>query len=116
MRSAGVVAFATFLAFGVTGCGSKYEEKVIGTWDWPISGSNVLVTINKDHTGSLKGPGGEKKLTWRIQRGNNFVFTEGGKDSGFVIESADENTIRGSDPQAPGQPIVWTRKTEKAKN
>ena len=53
---------------------------------------------------------GEKKVTWRIQRGNNFVFNDGGKDSGFLIESADENTIRGSDPQAPGQELVWTRK------
>jgi hypothetical protein len=110
MRSAGVVVFASVLAFGVAGCGKKYEEKVVGTWEWKVGGGTVLVTINKDGTGSVKGPMGEKKVTWRIQRGNNFVFNDGGKDSGFLIESADENTIRGSDPQAPGQEIVWTRK------
>lgn len=109
-RSAAVIALASLLALGVAGCGSKYTEKVVGTWEWKIGGVPVLVTIDKDGTGSLKGPTGEQKLKWRIQRGNNFVFNYEGKDSGFVIDSADENTIRGSDPQAPGQPIVWTRK------
>jgi hypothetical protein len=109
MRSAGVV-FASFLAFGVAGCGSKYNQKVIGTWEWKIGGRTLLVTINKDGTGSLKGPGGEKQLKWRIQRGNNLVFNDGSKDVGFLIDSADENTIRGTDPQSPGQTIVWTRK------
>ena len=110
MRSAGVVVFASFLAVGVAGCGSKYEEKVIGVWEWKIAGGTILVTINKGGTGSIKGPGGEKKVTWRIQRGNNFIFNDGTKDSGFVIDSADENTIQGTDPQSPGQKIVWTRK------
>src|ERR1043165_343708 len=110
MQSAGVVVFVSFLAFGVAGCGNKYDQKVIGVWEWKISGVPVTVTINKDGTGSLKGPAEEKKVTWRIQRGNNFVFNDGGKDSGFLIESADDNTIQGSDPQAPGQKIVWTRK------
>jgi len=110
MRSAAVITLASFLALGVAGCGSKYTEKVVGTWEWNIGAGTVLVTINKDGTGSLKGPMGEKNIKWRIQRGNNFVFNEGGKDSGFLIDSADENTIRGTDPQSPGQSIVWTRK------
>jgi hypothetical protein len=109
-RPAAVIVFASCLALGVAGCGSKYAEKVVGTWEWKAGGVPLLVTVNKDGTGSLRGPTGEKSLKWRIQRGNNFVFNDGGKDSGFLIDSADENTIRGSDPQAPGQPIVWTRK------
>lgn len=109
MRPAYLVV-ASFLALSVAGCGSKYKEKVVGTWEWNLGGTTLLVTVNQDGTGTLKGPMGEKRLTWRIQRGNNFVFNDGGKDSGFLIDSADENTIRGSDPQAPGQPIVWTRK------
>src|SRR4051794_4603059 len=107
-RPAAVIAFASFLALGVAGCGSKYTQKVIGTWEWKVGNVPLLLTINKDGTGSLQGPMGQKSLTWRIQRGNNFVFNADGKDSGFLIDSADENTIRGSDPQAPGQPIVWT--------
>ena len=51
-------------------------------------------------------------MKWRIQRGNNFVFTEGSKDSGFLIDSADENTIKGNDPQNPGQPIVWKQEVK----
>ncbi len=109
MRSAAVVLFA-FLAFGVAGCGKKYDEKVVGVWEWKIGAGTLIVTINKDGTGSLKGPVEEKKVTWRIQRGNNFVFNDVRKDSGFVIDSADDNTIQGTDPQAPGQKIVWTRK------
>src|SRR4051794_35410377 len=89
MRSAGVIVFASFLAFGVAGCGKNYEEKVIGVWEWKIAGGTLLVTINKDGTGSLKGPAEDKKVNWRIQRGNNLVFNTGGKDSGFVIDSAD---------------------------
>lgn len=110
LKSASVFVLALFLAVGVSGCGNQYEDKVVGTWTWKVGGGALLVTINKDHTGTMKGPIGEKKLTWRIQRGNNFVFNDGGKDLGFVIDSADANTIQGSDPQAPGQKIVWTRK------
>ena len=110
MRSAGVVVFASFLTFGVLGCGNKYEEKVVGVWEWKIAGATLLVTINKDGTGSLKGPAEEKKVTWRIQRGSNFIFNDGTKDTGFVIESASEDTIQGNDPQVPNQKIVWTRK------
>jgi hypothetical protein len=110
MKSIGAVVFASFLAFCVTGCSKGYKEKVVGVWEWNIAGATLLVTINKDGTGSLKGPVEEKKVTWRIQRGNNFIFNDGSKDSGFVIESANENTIQGSDPQAPAQKIVWTRK------
>lgn len=110
MRSAAIVTLALFLTVGVTGCGSKYNDKVVGTWDWNVGGGTLVVVVNKDGTGSLKGPMGEKKITWRIQRGNNFVLNDGSKDSGFLIDSADENTIRGSDPQSPGIPIVWTRK------
>jgi hypothetical protein len=111
IRSAAIVTFASlFLTLGVTGCGSKYNDKVVGTWDWNIGPATVLLTINKDGTGTLKGPSGEMKLKWRIQRGNNFVFNDGSKDSGFLIESADADTIRGSDPKSPGQPIVWTRR------
>jgi hypothetical protein len=110
MKSTGAVVFASFLLFGAVGCGSKYNDKVVGVWEWKIGPGTLLVTINKDGTGSLKGPGNEKKVTWRIQRGNNFVFNDGTKDSGFLIDSADDNTIKGTDPQAPGQTIVWTRK------
>ena len=109
-RSAGVIVLALFLAGGVAGCGNKYNDKVVGVWEWNIAGNTLLVTNNKDGTGSMKGPAGEKKMTWRIQRGNNFVFNDGTKDSGFLIDSADENTIHGSDPTHPGQKIVWTRK------
>ena len=110
MRSARVVIFGLLLAFALSGCGSKYQEKVVGVWEWKIGGATLLVTINKDGTGSLKGPAEDKKISWRIQRGNNFIFNMEGKDSGFLIEGGDENTIQGSDPQAPGQKIVWTRK------
>lgn len=110
MRSTGIVVFALFLALGVAGCSSQYNEKVVGVWEWKIEGITLLVTINKDGTGTIKGPMVEKKLTWRIQRGNNFVFNDGGKDLGFVIDSADENTIQGTDPQTPNMKIVWTRK------
>ena len=108
MRSVGVVVFASL--FAVAGCGKKYDDKVIGVWEWEVAGSTLIVTINKDGTGSLKGPAEEKKITWRIQRGNNFILNYDGKDSGFLIESVDGNTIRGTDPDAPGQKIVWNRK------
>ena len=110
MKPATILAVTTFLTFGVSGCGSKYTEKVVGTWEWQIGPGTILLTINQDGTGSMKGPAGEKNIKWRIQRGNNFVFNDGGSDSGFLINSADENTIRGTDPQAPGQNIVWRRK------
>ena len=110
LQTAGVVAFASLLAVGVTGCGSPYRDQVIGAWDWNIGAGTLVVTVNADGTGSLKGPTGEKKITWRIQRGNNFIINDGTKDSGFLIDSADENTIRGTDPQSPGQKIIWTRK------
>jgi hypothetical protein len=110
MRVAAVSSFALVLALGVAGCGSKYTDKVVGTWNWNVGAGSIVVTINKDGTGSLKGPMGEKSIKWRIQRGNNMVLSEGGKDSGFLIDSADENTIRGTDPQSPGVAIVWTRK------
>lgn len=77
IRSAAIIAFASFLALGATGCGSKYDDKVVGTWDWNVGPATVVLTINKDGTGSLKGPTGEMKLKWRIQRGNNFVFNDG---------------------------------------
>ena len=109
MRSASAVVLASLLAIGTSGC-KRYEEKVTGVWEWNIEGVALVVTINKNGKGSLQGPAGTKDLTWRIQRGNNFVFNDGSKDMGFLIESADENTIKGSDPQAPGKPIVWTRK------
>lgn len=109
MKTACFVIVAV-LGLGTAGCESKYTAQVVGVWEWSISGNTVVVTVNKDGTGSLQGPGGNKNITWRIRRGNNFVFTESGKDAGFVIESADENTIRGSDPQAPGLAIVWKRK------
>ena len=48
MKSVGVVVFASVLAFGVAGCGKKYEEKVVGTWEWKVGGGTLLVTINKD--------------------------------------------------------------------
>ena len=110
MKCACVVIFWSSLAFALPGCGSQYQEKVVGVWEWKVGPATLLVTINKDGTGSLKGPMENKQITWRIQRGNNFVFNVAGKDSGFLIESADDNTIQGSDPQAPGQKIVWTRK------
>lgn len=111
MKSAAVFVLASFLMFAASGCGSPYTEKVVGTWEWTANGTPLTITVNKGGTGSLKGPQGEKSLKWRIQRRNNFVFNfNDGKDSGFLIDSADENTIRGNDPQAPGQPIVWTRK------
>lgn len=110
IRSACAIVLVLLLAFALPGCGSKYQEKVIGVWEWKIQGVPLLVTINKDGTGSLKGPVEDKKITWRIRRGNNLIFNADGKDSGFLIESADENTIQGTDPQAPGQKIVWTRK------
>jgi hypothetical protein len=111
LRSTGVVVFASLLAFGVAGCGKNYTDKVVGVWEWKVGGGTLIVTNNKDGSGSIKGPAGEKKMTWRVQRGNNFIFNDGGKDSGFVIDTADENTIQGTDPQAPGQKIIWTRKT-----
>lgn len=110
MKPAAVFVVASFLMFAASGCGSPYTEKVVGTWEWALPNGTLLITINKDGTGSLKGPAGEKPLKWRIQRRNNFVFNDGSKDAGFLIDSADENTIRGNDPQSPGQSIVWTRK------
>jgi hypothetical protein len=98
------------LACGLAGCGNKNEEKVVGVWEWQINGATILMTVNKDGTASMKGPAEEKKGTWRIQRGNNFVFNDGRKDIGFVIESVDENMLQGTDPQSPGRKIVWNRK------
>ena len=110
MRFVGVVVMASALALGVAGCGSQYTDKVVGVWEWKLPGATLVVTNNKDGTGSLQGPAGNKQMKWRIQRGNNFVFNDGTKDSGFVIDSADENTIQGTDPQNPGMKIIWTRK------
>lgn len=110
MRPAAVVACAALLTLAVVGCGPQISKtQVVGKWQWNVGPGTLLVTLEKDGTGSLTGPTGAQSITWRIQKGNNFVFNHNGKDSGFLIESADENTIRGSDPQAPGQPIVWTR-------
>jgi hypothetical protein len=110
VRSASAIVFASLLAFGMAGCGSPYQEKVVGAWEWKFGEATVLVTINADGTGSLKGPAGEKKLTWRIQRGNNFVMNDGQKDSGFLIDSVEDTTLQGTDPKYPGVKIVWTRK------
>jgi hypothetical protein len=108
-KSVAATLVALFLTFGLTGCNSKYTEEMPGVWQWNISGVPLTVTLNKDGTGSLRGPMGEKKMKWRIQRGNNFVFTEGGKDSGFLIDSIENGTLKGRDPSAPGMPIVWKR-------
>lgn len=109
LQSVAVLLFASFLVSGQTGCNNPYNDKVVGVWDWQIAGTSILVTINKDGTGSLQGPAGEQKVTWRL-RGSNFIFNDGTKDLGFVIDSANENTITGSDPQSPGQKIIWVRK------
>ncbi|MFL5331374.1 MAG: hypothetical protein ACJ8C4_21000 [Gemmataceae bacterium] len=111
-KPAGAIVLALVLAVAAAGCMSqKYKAKVVGTWDWSVGGGTVLVTINQDGTGSLKGPVQLRTFKWRIQRGNNFVFNDGLKDSGFLIDSADDNMITGTDPETPGQKIIWRRKT-----
>lgn len=110
MRSAAVVVFASLVSLAVVGCGKPIaKEKVVGKWQWNVGPATLLVTLEKDGTGTLAGPAGAKNITWRIQKGNNFVFNQDGKDLGFLIESAEADTIRGTDPQTPSQPIVWTR-------
>jgi hypothetical protein len=108
-KSVAVLLIAVLLTFGLTGCGSKYNDDMPGVWNWSFAGTTLVVTLKKDGTGTLKGPMGEKKMTWRIQKGNNFVFTDGGKDSGFLIDSIENGTLKGKDPSSPGTPIVWKK-------
>lgn len=111
-KFASAIVFVCVLVLGLAGC-KNYNKKVVGTWDWhQLGGIKLVVQINPDGTGSITGPAGAKQMTWRIQKGNNFVakFNEGSPEVGFMIDDVSETSIHGSDPASLGAKIIWLRK------
>lgn len=106
-----VSALMALLLFAAAGC-NKYHDKVIGTWDSDLPMSPRF-TFNKDGTGEMSVPSvplaPRQSFTWRLN-GSNLIFTLGGKDSGFLIKSADEQKMHVNDPAEKGkQDFTFTR-------
>jgi hypothetical protein len=94
------IPLCAVLLVAISGCGSPYQDKVVGTWDTTFPGISSM-TFNKDGTGKISlANGGLKSLTWRLQKSNNMVLKVEGepKELGFLIQSADENKIVATDP------------------
>src|ERR1043165_904891 len=109
IRATGFVCIAV-LALVVPGCGNRYHDQVVGTWEtnMPLNPKFVLA---KDGTGTISvsaaGQNVSKAITWRLN-GNNLIFKVDGKESGGLIKSIDDKTMILNDPDVK-KDATWTR-------
>ncbi len=104
------IGFCACLFVALPGCGNKYHDKVIGTWDTDMP-FQPRITLSKDGTGSMSvnvgGQSVSKAIKWRLN-GSNLILTVEGKDLGGVIKSAEDQKIVLNDPDAM-QDVIFTR-------